>query len=207
MSEPTPEKGRRDVVAAVAVGLVVLLGVLGVVLASTFGGSDEDGSAAESSETEASATTPAVGESSGVDAFVAVRSRDNPIVPAGSVPTVLVRLELQPGSYQVFGKVGLGNRDPSNPFRVQCALIPSSTDGTPQPPGEAGSDWGFLHLAPSGSPGEEGQVAFSVTQELTQPGAVVLSCEGYANEHGAFANYGVIRAIEVDSVTTVEPLP
>jgi hypothetical protein len=92
--------------------------------------------------------------------------------------TELVLLELEPGSYQVFGKVGLHNRDRSAPFRAQCGLIPSNPDGTPREPGEAGSDWAFLHLSPSGGPGEEGQVALSIDQELSEPGAVVLSCEG-----------------------------
>jgi len=148
-----------------------------------------------------------VGGSSGADAFVSIRAQDNPIVPPTGVLTQLVTLRLEPGRYQVTGKVGLHNRDPQLPFRTQCALVPSNEDGTPREPGALGSDWGFLHLARAGSPGEEDAVSLFVSQELSQPGTVVLSCSGNGNQFGAFANYGTIRAIEVASITTYNQSP
>ena len=136
-------------------------------------------------------------------AFVAVRSRDNPIVPSTDEFTELVRLTLPPGHYQVFGKVGLHNRDGSASFRAACVLVPSNEDGTPLPStGEFGADWAMLHLGPFDGPGEHGEFAVSVSQVLTHDGSVVLGCSGSGNESGAFAQYGSIRAIEVSSIST-----
>jgi hypothetical protein len=140
------------------------------------------------------------------DTFVATRS-DNPMVPSTDAFTELVRLELPAGRYQVTGKLGLHNRDPQAPFRVQCALVPSYEDGIPQEPGAVGSDWDFAHLERSGSPGEEDGMALFVSQELSQPGAFVLGCSGYANQFGAFASYVSINAIEVGSITSPETTP
>jgi hypothetical protein len=136
------------------------------------------------------------------DAFVAVRSQDNPVVPSTNTFTELVRLALEPGRYQVTGKVELHNRDPESPFNMQCALVPSEPDGTAGEEGALASDAGFVHLGRSGGPGELGGIVLFVSQELSHAGSVVLGCSGYGNEHGAFAAYTSIRAIQVRSIAT-----
>lgn len=141
------------------------------------------------------------------DAFVAVRSQDNPIVPSTDAFTELIRLALEPGSYQVIGKVELHNRDAAAPFNVQCTLAPSEPDGTASEPGALGSDSGFLHLAQSGGAGELGGIVLFVSQELSQAGSVVLGCSGNGNEHGAFAAYTSIRAIQVGSIASDQMTP
>lgn len=137
------------------------------------------------------------------DSFVATRFTNQAIVPSTSEFTQILTLRLEPGSYQVTGKLGLHNRNVQLPFRVQCALVPSNTDGTAREPGAFGSDWGFLHLAPGGQPGGEDQIALFVSQELSQAGSVVLGCSGDGNEVGAFTNYVSIRATEVSSINSI----
>jgi hypothetical protein len=146
------------------------------------------------------------GGSSGSDSFVVVR-QDNPIVPGASVFTELVRLQLGPGSYQVSGKVELHNRDSAAPFTVQCALVPGRPDGTAGQPDDPGTDWGFLTLDRSGEAGEQGAIVLFASQELDNASAVVLGCDGSGGEHGAFAAYMTIRAIEVESIATESATP
>ena len=134
------------------------------------------------------------------NAFVVVRSQDNPIIPSTDTFTEIVRLTLEPGRYEVAGKVELHNRD-GLPFNTQCELVPSNPDGTAAEIGALGSDAAFRHLAPSGGPGELGGFVLFVSQELSASGSVVLGCSGSGNEHGAFASYASIRAIEVGAVT------
>jgi hypothetical protein len=137
------------------------------------------------------------------DSFVIVRSQDNPIIPADSTFTELVRLELEPGRYEVAGKVELHNRDGVAPFNVQCGLVPSNADGSPGEPGGLASDWGFRHLGPFGGAGELSGIVLFVSHELDSPGHVVLGCEGSgSSDRGAFTAYSSIRAIEVGSITT-----
>jgi hypothetical protein len=153
----------------------------------------------ETTETE----TETTGTSGLPEAYVAIRSRDNPIVPPTDEFTELIRLSLAPGTYLVSGKVGLHNRDGGAPFRADCALVPSKEDGTASASrGEFGTDWAMLHLGPFGGPGEHGEFAVSVSQVLSEEGSVVLGCSGSGNAHGAFAQYGWIRALEIDSVVT-----
>jgi hypothetical protein len=141
----------------------------------------------------------------GGDVFV-IRRLDEPIVSTPSYSEVL-RLPLQPGLYEITGKLGLHNRSPSSPFNLQCALVPSNQDGSPGSPGSADADVGFLNLAPAGSPGDQGGVSLAVSEDLAQPGSVVLSCAGYGNAYGAFTNYVAIRATRVNSITRVSPAP
>lgn len=141
------------------------------------------------------------------DSFVVVRSQDNPTIPSTGTFTELVRLELRPGRYQVTGKVELHNRDAAAPFNVQCALVPSRSDGSAGQPGDVGSDWGFLHLERSGEAGEQGGIVLLVSQELEEAGWVVLGCDGSGNEHGAFGAYTSIRAMQVGSITAENVTP
>jgi hypothetical protein len=144
------------------------------------------------------------GSSNGLpDSSVVVRSQDNPIIPSDSTFTELVRLELEPGRYQVAGKVELHNRDGAVPFNVQCGLVPSNADGSPGQTDGLESDWGFRHLERFGEAGDMGGIVLFVSQVLDSAGSVVLGCEGSgSSEHGAFSAYSSIRAIEVDSITT-----
>lgn len=135
------------------------------------------------------------------NAFVAVRSQDNPVIPATDTFTEVVRLALEPGQYQVTGKVELQNADAAAAFNTQCGLVPGTPDGTAADPDTPGSDARFLHLQPSGGAGESGGIVLFVSQELSEPASVVLGCSGYGNEHGAFAAYASIRAIQVGSIT------
>jgi hypothetical protein len=141
------------------------------------------------------------------NAFVAVRTQDNPIIPSTSTFTELLRLELEPGRYEVTGKVELHNRDGQLPLSVQCGLVPSRTDGAAGQPDDLGSDWGFLHLGRSLEAGQHGGIVLFVSQELEKLGSVVLGCEASGNEHGAFGAYTSIRAIEVASITTENVTP
>lgn len=147
------------------------------------------------------------GGSKAPDSFVVVRSRDNPTVPSTDRFTEVVRLQLEPGRYQVTGKVELHNRDAAAPFNTQCGLVPSRPDGIVGDPDDLGSDWGFLHLGRSGEAGEQAGIVLFVSQELEQAGSVVLGCSGYGNEHGAFAAYASIRAIEVRSIASEPEFP
>lgn len=141
------------------------------------------------------------------DSFVVVRSQDNPTIPSTSTFTELVRLELEPGRYQVTGKIELHNRDAAAPFNVQCGLVPSRPDGTAGQPDDLGTDWGFLHLERSGEAGELGGVVLFVSQELEAAGSVILGCDGSGNEHGAFGAYTSIRAIQVGSIAAENATP
>jgi hypothetical protein len=136
------------------------------------------------------------------NAFVALRHRDNPVVPGTGRFTELLTLRLRPGAYQVFAKVGLHNAAPRSQLDTGCTLVPSKTDGTPGTPGMQGSDYAAMHLAPAGHPGEEGAVTLVVSQELDRPGSVVLGCEASGYAADASASYGSIVAIEVGSITT-----
>jgi hypothetical protein len=137
------------------------------------------------------------------DSFAVVRSQDNPIIPSDSTFTELIRLELEPGNYEVFGKVELQNRDAAAPFTVQCTLVPSNADGTPGEIGGLSSNTGFLRLTNAGETGDQGGIVLFVSQELNSTGTAVLGCEGSgSSEHGAFGAYTSIRAIEVGSITT-----
>jgi hypothetical protein len=138
--------------------------------------------------------------------FVVVR-QDNPTVPGTSVFTELVRLQLEPGQYQVSGKVELHNRDAAVPLRVQCALVPGKADGTAGQPDDLGTDWGFLTLERSGEAGEQGAIVLFVSQELENTGSVSLGCDGSGSEHGAFGAYMTIRAIEVGSIAAENATP
>lgn len=144
------------------------------------------------------------GSSNGLpDSFVVVRSQDNPIIPGNSTFTELVRLKLEPGHYQVMGKIELHNRDGAAPFTVQCGLVPSGPDGSSAEPGELGQDWGFLQLERFGEAGDQGGIVLFVSQKLDAPGFVMLGCDGSnGSEHGAFGAYTSIRAIEVGSITS-----
>jgi hypothetical protein len=141
------------------------------------------------------------------NSFVAVRSQDNPIVPSTGTFTELVRLTLEPGSYEVTGKVELHNRDAAAPFNAQCQLVPSNPDGSAGELGGLGSDAGFRYLGPSGEAGELGGIVLFVSQELEQTGSVVLGCSGVGGEHGAFAAYTSIRAIQVGSIESRRVTP
>lgn len=149
------------------------------------------------------------GSSNGLpDSFVVVRSQDNPIIPGNSTFTELVRLELEPGRYQVTGKVELHNRDGAAPFVVQCGLVPSNADGSAGQTDGLASDWGFLHLERSGEAGDQGAIVLFVSQELDNRGSVVLGCDGSgSSEHGAFGAYTSIRAIEVGSIASAHFTP
>jgi hypothetical protein len=125
-------------------------------------------------------------------------------VPPSSEFFEVLSLELRPGRYEVTGRLGLHNRDPQAPFTVDCTLVPSNPDGSRRPPGEAGSDAGFMNLHPSGGPGDQDDVALFVSQTLRAKGTVRLGCSGYGNTHGAFTNYVSIRALEVASIETRE---
>jgi hypothetical protein len=107
----------------------------------------------------------------------------------------------------VTGKVELHNRDPAAPFNAQCALVPSNPDGSAGEVGGLGSDAGFRHLGPSGEAGELGGIVLFISQELEQTGAVVLGCSGVGGEHGAFAAYTSIRAIQVGSIESEHVTP
>jgi hypothetical protein len=148
------------------------------------------------------------GESSGglPSSFVVVRSQDNPTVPSTGTFTELLRLTLEPGSYEVTGKVELHNRD-ALPYNAQCELVPSNPDGSAGELGGLGSDAGFRHLGPTGEPGELSGVVLFVSQELEQAGSVVLGCSGVGGENGAFAAYTSIRAIQVGSIESRHVTP
>jgi hypothetical protein len=145
------------------------------------------------------------------DVFVAKRNSNQLIVPGDGSILQIVTLDLAPGRYLVSGKVHLSNRAPQLGLRVTCWLIPSNPDGTPGDPGAPESDFGQLELARAGDPGDEGQTTHFVTEELTQPGMVELSCLAIGNDSGAFTAYAWISAIEVGSITTESeqqpPLP
>jgi hypothetical protein len=146
------------------------------------------------------------GGSGAPDSFAVVR-QDNPIVPGTSVFTELVRLQLEPGSYQVSGKVELHNRDGAVPLAVQCALVPGRTDGSAGVPDDPGTDWGFLRLERTGEAGDQGAIVLFASQELDSAAPVVLGCEGSGGEPGAFAAYMTIRAIAVGSISAENATP
>lgn len=139
------------------------------------------------------------------NAFVVTRSRDNPTILSTAYEEV-VSLTLEPGAYQVFGKLGASNRDPQLSFKVECTLVPAAAG--PDGAVEDGSDYGDLYLGPAGQPGESGTIPLAVSQVLEAQGKVSLACRGYGNDAGAFAHYGSIRAIEVGSIEEKEaPAP
>ena len=176
-----------EALAAGALAALVLVGVTGVVVGRELAGTDSTaGTAGTSTAAEARA-------------FVATQI-DTRIIPTLGAGTEVLKLELPPGAYQVFGEIGLHNRDASSPLRAQCVLVPSNEDGSSPPIGAPGQDVGFLHLAQVGEPGEQGHISVSVSQELSRAGAVVLTCSGYGADEGAFVNYGSLRAIEVGSI-------
>jgi hypothetical protein len=89
-------------------------------------------------------------------AYVVTRTRDNPTI-LSPVYEEFVSLTLDPGMYQVWGKLGVSNRDGERSFQVECTLVPSDADGTPrgtERAGEAGSDYGDLRLGPHDTPGD-----------------------------------------------------
>jgi hypothetical protein len=145
------------------------------------------------------------------DTFVVLR-RSGSAVPATGTFTEITNLDLQPGRYQVTAKTVVGSQGTAldNPVRVFCSLVPSNIDGTPGTPGASESDSATLHLAPVSHPGEEAVIALFVSQELSQPGSVVLGCSASGNEMGADVRDTSVRAIEVGSITTdpgPPPLP
>jgi hypothetical protein len=148
------------------------------------------------------------GESSGAlpNSYVVVRSQDNPTVPSTTTFTELLRVTLEPGSYEVTGKVELHNRD-ALPYNAQCELVPSNPDGSAGEIGGLGSDAGFRHLGPTGEAGELGGIVLFVSQELEQSGSVVLGCSGVGGENGAFAAYTSIRAVQVGSIESRRVTP
>jgi len=143
-------------------------------------------------------------------AYVVTRTRDNPTI-LSPVYEEFVSLTLDPGMYQVWGKLGVSNRDGERSFQVECTLVPSDADGTPrgtERAGEAGSDYGDLRLGPHDTPGDSGTIPLAISQVLRAQGTVVLACRGYGNDYGAFMHYGSIRAIRVGSITEIEaPTP
>jgi hypothetical protein len=188
-------------VMALLIGSIIVAAIVG------FGVRGDGGGAAADETTTTDETTtetrPGGGSAGSPSAFVALRSQDNPIVPPTDEFTELLSLALPPGTYLVFGKVGLHNRDGGAPFLAQCGLVPANEDGTPPASNsELGADWAHLHLGPFGQPGQHGEFPLAVSQVLTGSGSVVLGCSGTGNAHGAFAQYGSIRAIEVDSIDT-----
>jgi hypothetical protein len=189
-----------------AFAIVLVAAIFAILAFGAWYGIGEDSDSAETTETTVSDPET---EASGLPAaFVALRSRDNPIVPGTDEFTELLRLSLPPGSYLVSGKVGLHNRDASASFLAACTLVPSKEDGTGSiERGDFGTDWANVHLGPSGGPGEHGEFAVSVAQVLADDGSVVLGCSGRGSASGAFAQWGWIRALEVDSVETVEVGP
>jgi len=145
------------------------------------------------------------------DSFVALATEEVSL-PAGR--TEIAALSLQPGEYQVTGKVFLFNS--SSQFAlgmgVSCQLTPSNDDGTPGDPGGPPADPGFLALAPSGEAGSAGTISLGVSQVLSQPGTVVLDCHNHdpSAVTSLVASNAWIRAIEVGSITTdpgSPPLP
>jgi hypothetical protein len=109
------------------------------------------------------------------------------------------RASSTPGEAAV-GAAAAAAADSSTPPR--CWLSPSNPDGTPGDPGAATSDFVELSLAPFSQAGSQGQTAHVATQELTQPGTVVLSCRAYGNPAGAFTAYATIAAVNVGRITT-----
>jgi hypothetical protein len=145
------------------------------------------------------------------DSFVALRTQEVPL-PQGR--TVIAALELQPGKYEVTGKVFLFNSSSEvGPVSgVSCQLTPSNEDGSPGNSGGPPADPGHLALAPSGEPGSAGTIGLGVSQVLTETGSVVLDCYNHDPSEGSapVASNAWIRAIEVGSITTnpgVPPLP
>ncbi len=148
---------------------------------------------------------PSSEEGSSLPSVFVAKDQNQPVVPATGSVTPVVRLDLEPGRYLVIGKVGLANRDPALPFRADCWLIPSASDGTPGDPGARETDYVGVNLAPASQPGDQGQTSHIVTQELTEAGSVELSCRAVAtpNQDGAFTSYASISAIEAGSISTI----
>lgn len=192
--------------------MLVLIG--GIIVAAVVGVRGGSGDAAEETTTETTTTEETTidetttevspDEGSGLpSAFAVLRSQDSPIVPGTDTFTELLRLELPPSTYVVSAKVGLHNRDSALSLRAECELVPGNEDGTrPAGPDVVGADVAMLHLGPAGVAGEHGEFPLGVTQVLAAPGSVVLGCATHGHEHGAFAQYAWIRAIEVASVET-----
>ena len=147
MTEP-PDTGVRDpagrspshrswlLPVAILLAIALILGA-----AVTMRLVDERGDEADEDEAVTVTETQAPDEGGDLPAgFVALRSQDNPILPSSNEFTELLRLPLDPGTYLVWGKVGLHNRDPSSSFSASCALVPSNEDGSKRPEGELGSD-------------------------------------------------------------------
>jgi hypothetical protein len=217
-TEPPDESGRSPwqrswVLPAVMIGLIGIIAFAAIAF-----GVRDDGGGIEVEETTTETTTTETTTTDGTtteettgpgqaaelpSAYAVLRDQDNPMVPGNDRFTELLRLELPPGTYVVSAKVGLHNRDMSVSLRAECELVPSNEDGTrPSGPDFVGGDVTMLHLGPTGLAGEYGEFPLGVTQVLSAPGSVVLGCATYGHQHGAFAQYGWIRAIEVASVKT-----
>lgn len=137
------------------------------------------------------------------DSFVAL-ARDEVSLPEGR--TEIAALTLQPGKYQVTGKVFLFNSSSqiTSGTGVSCQLTPSNEDGSPGDPGGPPADPGLLAFAPAGEPGSAGTISLGVSQVLAQPGTVVLDCfnNDPSTTSAPVASNAWIRAIEVGSITT-----
>lgn len=137
------------------------------------------------------------------DSFVALAT-DEVSLPEGR--TEIAALTLQPGKYQVTGKVFLFNSSSqiASGTGVSCQLTPSNEDGSRGDPGGPPADPGLLALAPAGEPGSAGTISLGVSQVLAQPGTVVLDCfnNDPSTTSAPVASNAWIRAIEVGSITT-----
>ena len=161
----------------------------------------------ETTEEPGEATPPGSGRGALPRAFVVTRSRSQPTIVSTDYVKV-VSLPLDPGSYQVFGKLGMANRF-SIPFKVECTLAPGDSGGALLPEDAAlDSDYAEVYLGPAGEAGGSGDLAFAMSRILDAPGSVVLACRGYGHEYGAFGHYASIRAVEVSSIEQTEaPVP
>jgi hypothetical protein len=156
----------------------------------------------EREQSEPPGAQASAGQAGGLPNVFVAKDQTQPIVPGNSVVTEIVSLALEPGRYLLTAKVALHNRDSQLPLTITCWLSPSNPDGTPGDPGAATSDFVELSLAPFSQAGSQGQTAHVATQELTQPGTVVLSCRAYGNPAGAFTAYATIAAVNVGRITT-----
>jgi hypothetical protein len=123
------------------------------------------------------------------DAFVASYSS---AVPATEAPTEVADLDLPLGKYQVTATANVHSQGTAldDPVRMSCQLTTSDD-----------ADDATLHLAPVSSSGEHGTMALLASDELTEPGTVVVACS-----HPGTPRARACPAFEVGSITT-EPGP